>query len=462
MSSAATSASCSCEFFLKAFQYRCRSGPVPLDCGLVLAATVTWLLAMILAAGLVLSLASAIALATASAALRLASASARSAACCFTRSAAAATASTLRTSASAVRFTSASLRFFSLLSAAFFFRSSASAALAACSSRSRCLSCSDPATTASAAALLMTGGTNATSSITGSSTSLSTSAGRALAADDRGLEGASTTGSVPTTGAGPASSCSSSASPEECASASAAARPAILRPASTDASAMSCSISSRAFSAPCGLGGGGRAPPPPRTSPALPPFANLPPASARASLTTAVLSGSSSDTAYLRCSAHSSSTCATHSARASSTCPAVTRSRTLRLKVRLSRYSAMDSFISLRARSSAAAVSFLAAAASLTSSSMSLASASTALSLVASLAKGHLDEARRLAPRLPPAAASVLLPGVGAGRYLAALEAANFDPFDARLLRGEASGAEGQAPLAYVLAVKWHQLRGTF
>ncbi|GFR40690.1 hypothetical protein Agub_g1281 [Astrephomene gubernaculifera] len=80
---------------------------------------------------------------------------------------------------------------------------------------------------------------------------------------------------------------------------------------------------------------------------------------------------------------------------------------------------------------------------------------------VASLAKGHLDEARRLAPRLPPGAAGLMLPAVATGRYLEALEAANFDPYDARLLR-EHGGGSGGAPLPYVLAVKWHQMRGTY
>ncbi|GLC50968.1 hypothetical protein PLESTB_000451900 [Pleodorina starrii] len=81
---------------------------------------------------------------------------------------------------------------------------------------------------------------------------------------------------------------------------------------------------------------------------------------------------------------------------------------------------------------------------------------------VASLAKGHLDEARRLAPRLPRGAASVMLPAVAVGRYLEALEAANFDPYDAKLIREHGGSGEGSAPLSYVLAVKWHQLRGTY
>ncbi|EFJ41732.1 hypothetical protein VOLCADRAFT_77474, partial [Volvox carteri f. nagariensis] len=52
---------------------------------------------------------------------------------------------------------------------------------------------------------------------------------------------------------------------------------------------------------------------------------------------------------------------------------------------------------------------------------------------VASLAKGHLDEARRLAPRLPPGAAGVMLPAVAVGRYLEGLEAVNFNPYETKL-----------------------------
>ncbi|KAG2442344.1 hypothetical protein HXX76_002430 [Chlamydomonas incerta] len=80
---------------------------------------------------------------------------------------------------------------------------------------------------------------------------------------------------------------------------------------------------------------------------------------------------------------------------------------------------------------------------------------------VASLAKGHLDEARRLAPRLPPGAAGLMLPAVAVERYLQALEAVNFDPFDAGLLK-QHGGGSGAAPLSYVLAIKWHQMRGTY
>lgn len=82
---------------------------------------------------------------------------------------------------------------------------------------------------------------------------------------------------------------------------------------------------------------------------------------------------------------------------------------------------------------------------------------------VASLAKGHLDEARRLAPRLPKGAAGVMLPAVGAGRYLDALERANFDPWAPGLAEAAGSGGAGKgAPLGYVLAVKYHQLMGTY
>ena len=62
---------------------------------------------------------------------------------------------------------------------------------------------------------------------------------------------------------------------------------------------------------------------------------------------------------------------------------------------------------------------------------------------VASIAKAHLDGARAMAPRLARAgvdggaiARKVLLPAVGTGRYLEALEAKDFDVFLAELVRG--------------------------
>jgi phytoene/squalene synthetase len=73
-----------------------------------------------------------------------------------------------------------------------------------------------------------------------------------------------------------------------------------------------------------------------------------------------------------------------------------------------------------------------------------------------SAARGHLSEARRLAPRLPPGAAALLAPGTLAGGYLEALQAAGFDPFDPRLPGG------GLSPLRRTLLVRWHAWRGTF
>ncbi|GIL51418.1 hypothetical protein Vafri_7413 [Volvox africanus] len=81
---------------------------------------------------------------------------------------------------------------------------------------------------------------------------------------------------------------------------------------------------------------------------------------------------------------------------------------------------------------------------------------------VASLAKGHLDEARRLASRLPTGAAGVMLPAVAVGRYLQALEAVNFNPYDPKLIREQGGSGAGSAPISYILAVKWHHLRGTY
>eukprot|EP00775_Hariotina_reticulata_P004108 gene4108-4354_t len=52
---------------------------------------------------------------------------------------------------------------------------------------------------------------------------------------------------------------------------------------------------------------------------------------------------------------------------------------------------------------------------------------------VASVAMGHLQEARGLAGKLPPAAPQVLLQAVLAGQYLKALEKAGFNPFDPHL-----------------------------
>ena len=77
---------------------------------------------------------------------------------------------------------------------------------------------------------------------------------------------------------------------------------------------------------------------------------------------------------------------------------------------------------------------------------------------VASVAKAHLDEARALAPRLPPGTSSLMLPSVACSSYLRALEACNFDPVHASL-QGRGSPL---APLMHVLRVKYHLMRGTY
>ncbi|GIL51416.1 hypothetical protein Vafri_7408 [Volvox africanus] len=136
--------------------------------------------------------------------------------------------------------------------------------------------------------------------IFGSSTNFSTSAGRALVAVDFGLPASTIdAGAACTVTMGLGKSCSSSASPDDGSTSSPAGRPAALRLASTCASAISFSINCRAFSTPCGTGGGALAPL--RSALPLPPA--LPWSTAFSSFTTVVLSGSSSDTAYLRCCA---------------------------------------------------------------------------------------------------------------------------------------------------------------
>jgi NADH dehydrogenase [ubiquinone] 1 alpha subcomplex assembly factor 6 len=75
---------------------------------------------------------------------------------------------------------------------------------------------------------------------------------------------------------------------------------------------------------------------------------------------------------------------------------------------------------------------------------------------VASAAMTHLQEARRLAGKLPSSAPQVLQQGTLAGQYLAALEKAGFNMFDQGLTSG------GVSPLRRVLALKWHNMRGTF
>ena len=83
---------------------------------------------------------------------------------------------------------------------------------------------------------------------------------------------------------------------------------------------------------------------------------------------------------------------------------------------------------------------------------------------VASVAKAHLDSARAMAPRLradrlPPRASAIaraaLLPAVGAGAYLDALEARDFDPFHPELVRGN-------PPLVTQARIAWAACRGRY
>lgn len=83
---------------------------------------------------------------------------------------------------------------------------------------------------------------------------------------------------------------------------------------------------------------------------------------------------------------------------------------------------------------------------------------------VASVAKAHLDSARAMAPRLradrlPSRASAIaraaLLPAVGAGAYLDALEARDFDPFHPELVRGN-------PPLVTQARIAWAACRGRY
>ena len=76
---------------------------------------------------------------------------------------------------------------------------------------------------------------------------------------------------------------------------------------------------------------------------------------------------------------------------------------------------------------------------------------------VASTAKSHLDEARALSKDVAPPACRLLLPAVACGNYLEALEKADFNPYDPKLLR-----AITGTPLWHVLQVKWHLWMGTY
>ena len=75
---------------------------------------------------------------------------------------------------------------------------------------------------------------------------------------------------------------------------------------------------------------------------------------------------------------------------------------------------------------------------------------------IASAAKGHLDVARGHVNDVPAAARPLLLPALSAGLYLSALEKAEFNVFDAKLIRG------GFSPLRYTLELKYKMLRGQF
>ena len=82
---------------------------------------------------------------------------------------------------------------------------------------------------------------------------------------------------------------------------------------------------------------------------------------------------------------------------------------------------------------------------------------------VASVAKAHLDSARAMAPRLradrlPPARERDGVGGVvtaGAGAYLDALEARDFDPFHPELVRGN-------PPLVTQARIAWAACRGRY
>ncbi len=86
-------------------------------------------------------------------------------------------------------------------------------------------------------------------------------------------------------------------------------------------------------------------------------------------------------------------------------------------------------------------------------------------------AEGKVNEGGRVVPgsstsrygsRFRVTAALAALPAPPPARtHAQALEAVNFDPYDSGLLQ-QHGGGEGAAPLSYVLAVKWHQLRGTY
>ena len=72
------------------------------------------------------------------------------------------------------------------------------------------------------------------------------------------------------------------------------------------------------------------------------------------------------------------------------------------------------------------------------------------------LEQGHLEEARRLRPSLPPLARLLMLPAVSVGLYLDALETCNFDAFAQRMLK------QAYSPLWHQTSVKLCSFRGTY
>lgn len=72
------------------------------------------------------------------------------------------------------------------------------------------------------------------------------------------------------------------------------------------------------------------------------------------------------------------------------------------------------------------------------------------------MVQGHLEEAKRLLPKLPSEAREVMLGGVACSLYLDALEKADFQVFSPALAQG------GYSPLWHLLTTKYHALRRTF
>lgn len=75
---------------------------------------------------------------------------------------------------------------------------------------------------------------------------------------------------------------------------------------------------------------------------------------------------------------------------------------------------------------------------------------------VATVAKGHLDEARKMQSSVPPHARSLLLVSLAASAYLDKLEAADFNPFHPDLVNSRPN------PLRQLLTVQYHLFRGSF